>query len=142
MWCPKCPGKLEDKQIDDEKVRVCYLCEGIWLDKDQLDRIITTNLKNACGFPWKPKASVQEKSGTSETDLDSKKGRCPRCEAGMKQTSHKADPAVIIDICPNGHGIWLDGGEINRLKKRGLTDLIQSLKSALSNERDERSLFS
>ncbi|MBP7217153.1 MAG: zf-TFIIB domain-containing protein [Candidatus Omnitrophica bacterium] len=28
-----------------------------------------------------------------------------------------------IDICPKGHGLWLDGGEIKALRNRGLVDL-------------------
>jgi len=40
---------------------------------------------------------------------------CPRCGAALEVTQMKG---VAIDACPKGHGIWLDAGELEAIKKR------------------------
>ncbi len=40
MRCPKCGGKLEEKELEDVKVDVCSKCEGIYLDKGELELLI------------------------------------------------------------------------------------------------------
>jgi len=35
---------------------------------------------------------------------------CPRC--GEKLVQVYTRRGVVVDICPNGHGVWMDGGEI------------------------------
>ena len=37
---------------------------------------------------------------------------CPKCGAMMRERE-RGD--VIMDVCPSGDGIWLDGGELERL---------------------------
>lgn len=37
---------------------------------------------------------------------------CPKCNTLMRERE-RGD--VIMDVCPEGHGIWLDGGELERL---------------------------
>jgi len=36
--------------------------------------------------------------------------KCPRCDAPLKEVLTRN--SVLVDVCPNGHGVWLDGGEI------------------------------
>jgi Zn-finger nucleic acid-binding protein len=37
---------------------------------------------------------------------------CPKCGTMMRERE-RGD--VIMDVCPDGHGIWLDGDELERL---------------------------
>ena len=39
MKCPKCGMQLEEIAYGDVKVDKCFGCEGIWLDKGELDVI-------------------------------------------------------------------------------------------------------
>lgn len=41
---------------------------------------------------------------------------CPRCEVIMRKIE-KHD--VIIDVCPECNGMWLDDGEIDKLVEMG-----------------------
>jgi Zn-finger nucleic acid-binding protein len=41
--------------------------------------------------------------------------QCPRCNVTMRERE-KGD--VIIDICPQCRGVWLDAGELERLSVR------------------------
>lgn len=38
--------------------------------------------------------------------------RCPHCHAQMVQVTHHA---VVIDVCPECKGVWLDRGELEHL---------------------------
>jgi hypothetical protein len=41
--------------------------------------------------------------------------RCPRCGVELVMIDHLG---VSIDECPNGHGTWLDKGELEVLSRR------------------------
>jgi len=38
--------------------------------------------------------------------------RCPLCDVKMKEVERRG---VMIDVCPDCKGIWLDKGELDRL---------------------------
>ncbi|MDW8425998.1 MAG: zf-TFIIB domain-containing protein, partial [Meiothermus sp.] len=37
---------------------------------------------------------------------------CPHCETGMNEIQRNG---VHIDVCPKCRGVWLDGGEMEKL---------------------------
>jgi hypothetical protein len=39
MKCPKCGMQLEDVTYSDVKVDKCFGCEGVWLDRGEIDII-------------------------------------------------------------------------------------------------------
>ena len=39
MKCPKCGMQLEELPLDDVRVDKCLSCEGLWLDKGELEVI-------------------------------------------------------------------------------------------------------
>ena len=41
MKCPKCGMQLEEIAFGDVHVDKCFNCEGMWLDKGELERIQT-----------------------------------------------------------------------------------------------------
>jgi Zn-finger nucleic acid-binding protein len=41
--------------------------------------------------------------------------RCPRCRQRMDLRNLALQPPVPIDLCPAGHGIWFDRGELGTL---------------------------
>ena len=43
MVCPKCGGKLEEVEHENAKVERCRACAGIYLDKGELETIVSTN---------------------------------------------------------------------------------------------------
>lgn len=38
--------------------------------------------------------------------------RCPLCEVSMKEVERRG---VLIDVCPECRGVWLDRGELEKL---------------------------
>lgn len=37
---------------------------------------------------------------------------CPNCSSAMTEISRRG---VFVDVCPNCRGVWLDGGELEKL---------------------------
>lgn len=42
--------------------------------------------------------------------------RCPLCNVPMREANRRG---VLIDVCPECRGIWLDGGELDKLLTAG-----------------------
>ena len=47
--CPKCSGKLESYQFMDFALDRCESCEGIWLDKGELEGILRKATRGPLG---------------------------------------------------------------------------------------------
>ncbi|MGH7829267.1 MAG: zf-TFIIB domain-containing protein, partial [Candidatus Binatia bacterium] len=41
LACPKCAGKLESYSLHEILLDRCQVCGGIWLDKGELEQILT-----------------------------------------------------------------------------------------------------
>jgi hypothetical protein len=57
-----------------------------------------------------------------ETERAKHIGKCPRC--GHDLTKVKLHH-VEVDICPKGHGTWLDAGELERIMKHEEPSLLR-----------------
>lgn len=42
--------------------------------------------------------------------------RCPQCGAELETREYARCSQVMIDVCPEDHGIWLDRGELEALE--------------------------
>jgi len=125
MDCPKCIGKLQKKELkiysahDIKELQgaatsfkleadQCYVCGGVWFDKGELAKYKTERLtvldSDALG-----KGLDQE--------LDSKKGKCPRCDVILKKAPYEKEPSITLDVCEQCGGIWLDSTEIDRVER-------------------------
>lgn len=47
---------------------------------------------------------------------------CPNCQAEMKEVNRQG---VLIDICTQCHGVWLDRGELNKLLEVSRQDMAE-----------------
>ena len=115
MKCVKCDGELKKVTFGETEVDQCKKCSGIWFDfgelEDVLDQENIEKLRNV----------VDNNAGQ-----DAAKGSCPRCggEGKMVQVTDFRDKKVHIDTCPVCYGQWLDGGEIDALKQKGMLQSI------------------
>ena len=105
MNCPKCDQPLSATTVQGAEVDQCPACRGIWFDEHELQTILA--LKSADLRPLS--------RGHDQTELDRKTGHCPRDANRLTRVCSARDRAVVIDVCPVCHGIWLDGGELRKL---------------------------
>ena len=119
--CPKCGGKLEVVLSDDVKLDKCIFCGGIWFDKGELYKLLTTSVS----------LLVDGIENEETKEFNEKEGYCPLCnDVKLERIESKTDPDLAIDKCPSCGGIWLEKGELTTLTiKAEKSDLMEHIKN-------------
>jgi Zn-finger nucleic acid-binding protein len=116
MRCVKCEGRLVTVLIEDLEVDQCDRCAGIWFDAHELERALRRqHIEPILG-----------RGPRSPGDDDDRRGRCPRCKGEgylVRVVSPKAP--IHVDTCAICGGKWLDGGEIDLLRRRTIGDRLR-----------------
>ncbi|MFH1007726.1 MAG: zf-TFIIB domain-containing protein [Candidatus Latescibacterota bacterium] len=107
MLCPT--SKVEMDQLTYEGVNVdcCSECGGIWLDAGELRLIV--NIKEQQFTQEELDAAMKADSRKKEESVVP----CPKCSAPMEK---RESYDTVVDMCPEGHGVWLDKGELERIQ--------------------------
>jgi Zn-finger nucleic acid-binding protein len=106
MKCPKCQiENIGEFSIQGVTVNRCAACDGIWFDAHELNELLAEDARHVSALL----------RGQSQDQADGKKGQCPRDSSTLLRVYSSIDKSVIIDACPECHGIWLDGGEFEKL---------------------------
>lgn len=118
MDCIKCDGELVKAIIDDVQVDKCDKCSGIWFDFGELKKVLDSS-------------NIDTLRNLVENNMghDSQKSKCPRCkgEGNMVQVASLESKGIHIDTCSVCYGQWLDGGEIEKLKEKGIASKIKGV---------------
>ncbi len=108
MICPNCKQPMivvEHRQIE---LDYCTKCEGVWFDSGELELFLhSMNLES-------PGLVMGDILTSPEIKSSHKERRCPICRRRMKKTAI-GEPAIHIDVCREGDGLWFDGGEVHQL---------------------------
>lgn len=111
MKCPTCDAELKKVQDQDVELDLCQDgCGGIWFDNFELKKFD------------EPHESMGEHvlnleiSSGIKVDHERKRS-CPKCD-GIKMIRHyfSVKKDVEIDECGKCGGIWLDTGELSRIR--------------------------
>ena len=103
MNCPVCDNPFIIVERNNIEVDYCMFCHGFWLDFGELEllnEILQTNSEFVSPFKH-PQVKTNEKAY-----------KCPCCSASLKKVKIKD---IVIDVCPNEHGIWFDKGELSAI---------------------------
>lgn len=120
MDCLKCVGVLKKKIMEHVEIDVCPVCEGIWFDAKELEKIIEADSKDFKFLDVGREEFDGKEVEEFKKELDTKAAQCPYCKEKtllVKKSFGEGKSIVVVDVCPNGHGVWLDGGEVNALRK-------------------------
>lgn len=106
--CPRCNIALTLIEVDGERVLMCGNCDGVMLRKlDHVMGLSEDQLRDSA-------ACETLFADHPEVDLHPP-APCPVCRQPMRRAIYSSDSGVTVDICGNGHGIWLDDGELARI---------------------------
>lgn len=115
MDCPRClkpthPARLEVGEKNLEALR-CKKCRGHWIAQEHL-ATLEQNV-DVVLFEW-------IKLPGDETQARSI--YCPRCEPRkvMDKLLSGKDSRVVMDVCGQCHGLWLDYGEFEALTHKNV----------------------
>lgn len=108
----KCPVDRKDMIVVEHKkieLDFCLECSGVWLDSGELE--LLTGILNAEGAGL----SHTEMLTPRMADVDEAKRKCTICGRKMDKVWLGKAPEVLVDSCPLGHGMWFDGGELQKV---------------------------
>jgi Zn-finger nucleic acid-binding protein len=111
MKCPACDRILEAVTVENMNLDVCKGgCGGIWFDRFELQKV--HERRESAG-----EALLDiEKDAGMNLDHD-KRRKCPKCaDTIMMRHFHSVKKEVEVDECPKCDGIWLDYGELRRIR--------------------------
>ena len=103
MLCPNCKTELIIVERDNVALDYCPECKGFWLDDEELiilcKRLYSTT-KDIIGDVYSiPKLIIKEEAK-----------HCPICSSKMEKFMAYN---IVLDRCPNRHGIWFDKNEMS-----------------------------
>jgi len=95
--------------VEHEKVELdyCTECSGVWFDAGEIELLLEKMNIESSGLEG---LHLNEETATVE-----KKRRCPVCRKKMKKVDLGHKPVIIIDVCPDGDGLWFDSGEVGQV---------------------------
>jgi len=93
--CPECDSSFILADLEGIKIDTCMSCGGLWFDAGEL------------------KALTREADDVPDEQRLSKKSKyaCPVCGNKMSQHQYKSPHRLLVDTCPDGHGVYLERGE-------------------------------
>jgi Zn-finger nucleic acid-binding protein len=116
MRCPRDGSELVGR-IYEATVEIdeCPACRGTFLDQGELERIQAAVEKDHRRELEKPVDSVVAEHEAEREEalplID-----CPKCGQRMERRRYGLGSMTVIDVCPEGHGLWLDRGELEALE--------------------------
>jgi len=111
MICPVCKYDMIVVEYHDIELDYCNSCKGVWFDSGELELLLRSQ-----GLE-EPKTFFDGIFNSQEAVSSEKKRNCPICDHKMKKTVVVSQPAILIDVCRDEHGLWFDGGEVAQLIK-------------------------
>jgi Zn-finger nucleic acid-binding protein len=100
--------------VEHEKIELdyCLNCSGVWFDAEELELLLEAMQLEGTSL------SLDNILSSPEAKSAEKKRNCPICGRKMKKATVGHEPAVLIDACPLGDGLWFDSKEVGLLIKQ------------------------
>lgn len=116
LRCPRDHSLLVETGYEaDILVDECPVCGGRWLDAGELERIQQTVEKDH-------RKDLEERPEWSNLaydvsrEMSEERLPCPDCGEEMARIEYARVSQVVVDLCPECRGLWLDQGELERLE--------------------------
>lgn len=109
MRCPRDDSDLKKRVYEaDVEIDECPACGGCFLDKGELEAIqASMQERRHPPHPLPPDTVAHEVESLVN---------CPKCSTLMVRRRYGLGSDMMIDECPDGCGLWLDGGELEELE--------------------------
>ena len=115
MKCPRCNVVLVGTEYEGVQVERCPQCRGFWIPGYRLTEIIDKRERAFSLEEIKAYRQAHQSRAGLVHPADSKIS-CPECGGSMQQNHYNYAQEVLIDRCPQGHGVWLDEGEVEHIQ--------------------------
>ena len=117
MQCPRADGELKEVEVEGVKVDICASCGGVWFDANELEKF--DEAVEEAGQKLL-ELMAQYQSATIDYGQTLKNPKLPEIDLVRRYYSPKQQ--IEIDECPVTGGIWLDAGELAKIRELFPTD--------------------
>jgi len=105
--CPKCKVTLTESVMQNGvELDSCEMCQGVWLDKGELEQMVKTHPKISHMY-FNVEEIVNQKQSTEFA--------CPNCHSVLLTGAFSHFPETIVEVCETCEGIWCDRHELTEL---------------------------
>ena len=116
MKCPLDSAELAPQNYEAGiKVDRCGTCKGMWLDHQELEKIQEAQQIDY-GDEAKRLPDLVGQAYAMALANSKPEVTCPKCQQLMERLEHGGYSQIMIDVCTNCKGVWLDRGEIRALE--------------------------
>lgn len=119
MLCLNCHTKLlniEETHFFKHLIYdVCNRCDGLWLDKGELDKISyqTPGSVEFCSIDMHLANATKTSGNKTSQSL-----HCLRCSNQPLVKLHfMGESRILLDFCEKCNGMWVDGGELTKINQ-------------------------
>lgn len=119
LQCPVCSATMKKVNVEDVVIDRCEKCFGIWLDKGERLKIVSS----------KKTADVVD-IGAAKQIADEDRPEvmhCPRDGSPLERRAHPDQKHVIFEFCPECNGSFFDAGELRDLSRLSISDVVKNL---------------
>lgn len=123
MHCPRCNNPLIVLELNEIEIDYCTECQGIWLDSGELELLLEDSSQKESFL----------KSFKQLQEANEEKIKCPICSKKMQKILVDQTEKIIIDECPDYHGLWFDKGELLQVIEKGSNGMENRIIELLRN---------
>jgi Zn-finger nucleic acid-binding protein len=105
--CPRCTIPMRAKEIGEFHLIGCDKCAGVFVPHDVFDMM--QEKRDSVVF-----SAIPPQKGQTPVESNASYVRCPVCKQMVNRVNFARISGVIVDVCRQ-HGIWFDGGEIEKI---------------------------
>ena len=106
--CPSCEVQLH--RVEGGKgCHRCSRCSGLWLTDEFLQLALQADESQI-------RSILSGQSGTHTFSRSPEMRACPGCTRAMENYPFGYQSGIWVDGCPDGHGVWLDAGELRLIR--------------------------
>ncbi|MCW8140070.1 MAG: zf-TFIIB domain-containing protein [Planctomycetota bacterium] len=115
MNCSGCGGKMEEVVVDDVTIDRCERCGGVWLDAGEADDLARRGPVSPADEMRRKKYDLLRQWKTADDPRPTERV-CPRCDEHLARVNYKQVPGLLVDKCPKDCGLYLDKGELEKIR--------------------------
>ena len=119
--CGKCGGDFVAAFVEDMIVDCCSQCGGMWLERDEVLRLVGPGCDFSTGTAPEP---------IKPHPLDSLTGSCPVDKIALNRYKVPNHPASL-EVCTHCSGVWFDKDEVQLLRSGGVGTWLRYLLDTL-----------
>ena len=107
MLCPNCKREMIVVEHQSVELDYCTRCRGVWFDAGEMELFLRTANREEPDVSLEVIRRLPEVKGARHR-------KCPICHRRMREVAI-SEPAINVDVCLHGDGVWFDSGEVQQL---------------------------